>query len=332
MDMTSDQSPSTPKDWAEAQPLLRPVLRPQSYANQLVNSGAQPWVRPVFPFINEMVVVDLPTVRAMVTPAETDAWGVSADQAFAAARENLSARQQAVAPGETVVLKDADGASYVDSMILAAGWLGSLSAPDGPRPLVFFPGDGALLLGTDDPVGAAALFEAAEQMYLEADQPVSPQGYTIVGSVIAPFDQAGPHPSRGLALRARTLLAAREYGHQTEFLREHYAREQFPQYVGDAQIIATPWGQRTTTTWGEGPSWELPQTDYVTFLVGDQPSGDFTVPFPAVVDAVGILPVAGINPVRYRADAWPTSEMLAALKAHAIDLSARDGGAPPPNQ
>ncbi|MGV0161791.1 hypothetical protein ACRU3B_20385 [Mycobacterium colombiense] len=322
MTMATDQPPTPPMNWAEAQPLLRPVLRPQSYVNGLVNTGAQPWVRPVFPFISEMVVVDLPTVRAVVSPAETNAWGITGDQAFAVARDNLSARQQAFAPGEKFLLKDADGGTYVDSMILAAGWLGSLAATGGHRPLVFFPGDGVLLLGTDAPDDAEDLFEAAEQMYLDADQPISPQGYTIVGNVIAPFDQAGPHPLRGLALRARTLLATREYNHQAEFLREHYERELFPQYVGEAQMIETAWGRRTNAVWGQGIPWELPQTDYVTFVAGD-PSNvtdKFTVPFPTVVDAVGILPVAGINPVRYRAEEWPAAELLATLKAHAIAI------------
>lgn len=320
--MASDQSSTPPLNWADAQPLLRPILRPQSYVNRLVNDGAQPWVRAVFPHINEMVVVDLPTVRAMVTPAETGAWGVTGDQTFAVARENLSARQQTLSPGEKYLLKDADGESYVDSMILAGGWLGSLAVAGGPRPLAFFPGDGALVLGTDAPDQVAELFEAAEQLYLEAEQPISPQGYTIAGPIIVPFDQAGPHPLRGVGLAARSLLTAREYQHQTEYLREHYERQLFPQYVGEAQLIDTPWGRRTTTAWGEGPSWELPQTDYVTFLVGDPShvTDKFTVPFPTVVDAVGILPVSGITPARYRANEWPQPEILATLKAHAIDL------------
>lgn len=320
--MATQQPPTAPEDWAEAQPLLRPVLRPQSYVNQLVNAGAQPWVRPVFPFINEMVVVDLPTVRTMVTPAETGAWGITGDQAFAVARQNLSARQQTFAPGEKLMLKDADGGTYIDSMILATGWLGSLAVAAGPRPLVFFPGDGVLLLGTDAPDNAADLFEVAEQLYLDAEQPISPQGYTIESTIIAPFDQAGPHPLRELALRARTLLATTEYRQQTEFLREHYERELFPQYVGDAQMIETAWGRRTTAAWGQGIPWELPQTDYVTFLVGDPSnvSDKFTVPFATVVDVVGILPVAGINPVRYRANEWPTPAQLTTLMAHAVDL------------
>jgi hypothetical protein len=320
--MPTDEPPAPPTEWAEVQPLLRPVLRPQSYINQLVNDGAQPWVRPVFPFINELVVVDLPTVRSLVTPAETNAWNITGDQAFAVARKNLSARQQALDPGEKFLMKDADGGTYVDSMILATGWLGSLAVAGGPRPLVFFPGDGVLLLGTDAPDQAAELFEVAEQLYLHAEQPVSPQGYTIHGSVIGPVDQAGPHPVRDLALRARTLLTTTEYRHQTEFLRQHYERERFPQYVADAQVIETPWGQRSTAVWGQGGSCELPQTDYVTFLVGDPSdvTDKFTVPFPTVVDALGILAVAGINPVRYRADEWPTSELLATLTAHAVDL------------
>ncbi len=322
MDMATDQLPTAPMDWADAQPLLRPVLRPQSYVNHLVNAGAQPWVRPVFPFINEMVVVDLPTVRAMVTPVETSAWGITGDQAFATARENLSARQQTFEPGEKFLLKDADGGTYVDSMILATGWLDSLAVAGGPRPLVFFPGDGVLLLGTDAPEDAADLFAAAEQLYLDADQPISPQGYTIAGTIIAPFDQAGPHPLRALALRARTLLATKEYSHQTGFLREHYERELFPHSVGDAQMIETAWGPRTTAVWSQSVSSELPQTDYVTFLIGDpaEASNKFTVPFAVVVDAVGILPVAAINPVRYRAGEWPSPELLATLKAHAIGL------------
>lgn len=322
MNMAIDQPATAPMNWAEAQPLLRPVLRPQSYVNHLVNNGAQPWVRPVFPFVNEMVVVDLPTVRAMVTQGETDAWGITGEQAFAVARENLSARQQPFTPGEKFLLKDADGDTYIDSMILAAGWLGSLSVVDGPRPLAFFPGDGALVLGTDAPDEAPELFEVAEQMYRDAEQPVSPQGYTIEGSTIVPFDQAGPHPLRDLGLRARTLLAANEYHQQTEFLREHYERELFPQYIGEAQVIETAWGRRTTAMWAEGLPWELPHTDYVTFLVGDPSnvSDTFTVPFPTVIDVVGILAVSGINPVRYRANEWPMPEILATLKAHAVDL------------
>lgn len=322
VDIPTDEPAEPPMEWAEAQPLLRPVLRPQSYVNHLVNNEAQPWVRQVLPFISELVVVDLPDARAMVTPQETNAWGISGEQAFTVARENLTAHQQTFTPGEKFMLQDADGSSYIDSMILATGWLGSLSVPGGPRPLVFFPGDGASILGTDAPDVAPGLFEVAEQMYLEASVPISPQGYTFEGSTIVPFDQAGPHVLRQLGLRARTILAANEYRQQTDFLREHYERELFPQYVGAAQVVETSWGLRTTAVWGQGIPWELPHTDYVTFVAGDPANvtDTFSVPFATVVDLVGILPVVGLNPVRYRATEWPTPDALSALKEHAVDL------------
>lgn len=112
----------------------------------------RPWVRQVWPFVNELVAVDLSDAWAMLTPAET-AWGVTGVEIFAVARENRSRRQLTLTPGETMRLQDGDGGSYVDSMILATGWPASLWAPDGPRPLVFFPGDGALLVGTDGALG-----------------------------------------------------------------------------------------------------------------------------------------------------------------------------------
>lgn len=311
-----------PADWADAQPLLRPVLRPQSYVNSLTSGGAQPWSRTIWPLVNEMVVVDLPDARATVTLRETDRWGISAEQAFAAARANLAARRATLTPGESVMLNDADGSTYVDSMILVDGFLTSPSAPDAPRPLVFFPGDGMLLVCTDSPDTAPQFFDAAENMYLEADRPISPQGYTVAGGTIVACDQAGPHPLRGLALRARALLTSQEYEAQTELLRAKYESELLPQYVGSAQVIQTPWGPRTTAVWGEGIPWELPQTDYLTFAAGDPSavSDSFTVPFSTVLDLVGIAPIAGLTPARYRADAWPAPELVMALKAHAIDL------------
>jgi hypothetical protein len=301
------------------------VLRPRSYVNGLITKQERPWFRELWPFVNELVAVDLPEKRLIVTQLETDAWGVTGEQVFAVARENISARGEelALTPGETFILHDADGGSYADSMIVANGWLSRLSIPDGPRPLVFFPGDGTLMVGTDAPDVAPAMFEGAEEMYLEAERCISPQGYTIEGGTVVPFDQAGPHALRSLALRARTLLASTEYNAQTEFLRDHYENELLPQYVGAAMVIQTPWGPRTTAVWGEGIPWELPQTDYVTLFTADR-SDSFAVPFPILADAVGILPIPGLTPVRYRANEFPTPELLAALRPHAVELLSGD--------
>lgn len=309
-----------PVDWSQARPLLRPVLRPQSYVTATTRRDDPIWARQLWPLVSELVVVDLPDRRVVVTVAATERWGVTGLEAFAAARENLAGWLPEVTPGQKVMLRDADGGTYVDALIVVDGWLSSLAVPGQGRPLVFMPGDGVLLVGTDDPADAPGLFEAAERMYLDADRFMSPQGYTIGDGTIVPLDQAGPHPMRHLALRARAVQAAREYGSQTDFLQDHYEREMIPQYVGRVGTVETPWGVRTVSVWGKGAEWDLPETDYI--MIGSEPDGSdlFTVPFGVLVDAVGLRPLPGPVPTRYRTPPFPSAETLAALRAHAVDL------------
>lgn len=310
-----------PESWSEARPLLRPVLRPHNYVTATFDHADPAWYRTVWPLVSEFVVVDLPDRRVTVTTSATDRWGVTAPEAFAAARENLSARVPEVPPGKTVMLKDADGGTYVDSLLVADGFMNSLSVPGQARPLVFMPGDGILLVGTDDPDAAPGLFESAEQMYLDADMHISPQGYTIADGLIVPFDESGPHPMRHLALRARALQTKREYDYQTDYLRDYYEREMIPQYVGQAGVVDMPWGPRTCSVWGKGAEWDLPETDYV--IIGTNPDEKdlFTVPFAVLVDVLGMMPLSGIAGLRrYRTPPFPSPEVLAVLRAHAVEM------------
>ncbi|MGK8468433.1 hypothetical protein [Nocardia cyriacigeorgica] len=82
-----------PQSWAEARPLLRPVLRPVTYRGT-VPAADQPLGRTVLPFVDELVAVDLPDRRTIVNDDHRAAWGVSADELFEAALANLSAMAQ----------------------------------------------------------------------------------------------------------------------------------------------------------------------------------------------------------------------------------------------
>ncbi|WKG02337.1 hypothetical protein [Mycolicibacterium sp. HK-90] len=309
-----------PVDWSQARPLLRPVLRPQSYVTATTQRDDPIWARQLWPLVSELAVVDLPDRRVVVTVAATERWGVTGLDAFAAARENLAARSPEVTPGQKVMLRDADGGTYVDALIVVDGWLSSLAVPGQGQPLVFMPGDGALLVGTDDPADAPGLFEAAERMYLDADRFISPQAYTIGDGTIVPLDLAGPHPMRHLALRARAVQATREYGSQTDFLQDHYEREMIPQYVGRVGAVETPWGVRTLSVWGKGAEWDLPETDYIMIGTNQDGSDLFTIPFGVLVDAIGLRPLPGPVPARYRTPPFPSVEILTELRAHAVDL------------
>ena len=308
-----------PVSWPEAQPLLRSVLRPASYTAAVTADVNRPWIRPLWPFVHELAVVDTGDARAVVTQRDTDNWGVGGERMFAVARSNIAARYPPQPQQERVGHLRGDGHSYCDSAALVPGWLSSFATDSGPRPLVFFPGDEVLLVCTDDPAVAPEFFAAAERLYRQAVVPVSPQGYTIAGDTIVPLDRAGPAPVRSLAVRARSVLADGEYLAQTERLQRFFAEGVLDAQAGSVQLIETPRGSCTMTVWGEESSWLLPETDYVTFLSAAR-SDYFTVPFPVVADVVGLVPDPGLVPARYAVAGWPADDVMAVLREHSVPL------------
>lgn len=312
-----------PSSWAEAQPLLRSVLRPTSFTAAVTAGADRPWIRPLWPFVHELAVVDTGDARAVVTRADTARWGVPGEQMFAVARANIAARYPPQPQQQRVGHLRGDGHSYCDSAVLVPGWLSSFAADSGEsRPLVFFPGDEVLLVCTDEPDVATAFFAAAERIYRQAAVPISPQGYTIVGENIVGYDVAGAaasRPLRPLAVRARSVLAETEYLAQTDRLRRYFAEQGIDTAVGTVQMIETPRGSCTMTVWPQGTRQLLPVADYVTLLPAGH-TDHVTVPFPVLADVLGLVPDRELLPRRYPAPAWPSTEELAVLRAHAVTL------------
>ena len=152
-------------------------------------------------------------------------------------------------------------------------------------------------------------------MYCESDRHVSPEAFTVHGGLVVPFDKAGPHPLRDLALRARTCATVRQYGEQAAFLKQLYQVELIDVFVAETMNFDAGHGKRTGAVWGEGITTDLPEVDYICF-VNNQTR--FIVPFPVVVDVVGIQPFAGYFPPRYRVSGWPGPKLMDALRFHAL--------------
>lgn len=311
--------PDVPQTWDEARPLLRSILRPATYASLLKPGDAIPWRLPATNFLHELVAIDLPDVRLIVTVDNTTMWGVTDTDIFAAGRENVATMHPLSAnqPGAGGVFFDAGQSAYIASAILTPGWLASFAQPDGPRPLAFIPNEDTLIIGYDDPHEASGLYDMAEKMYLESERNVSPEGFTVCAGLVMPFDKTGPHPLRRRAIQARTCAAVRQYSEQAEFLKQLYEDELIEAFVASTEVLDTGHGMGSAAIWGEGVIYDLPEVDYLFFINND---GHFAVPFSVVVDLTGIQPTAGFFPPRYRVTGWPEPDVMAALRIHAVTL------------
>ncbi|WP_292981764.1 hypothetical protein [Mycobacterium sp.] len=309
--------PGVPQNWADVRPLLRSILRPATYRSFAKPGDPLAWRIPLTAFLHELVAIDLPEMRLIVTMDITDQWGVSGTDLFIAGRENIAGLHPpgSFEPGTEGVLVDADQSSYITSAILTPGWLAALARPDGPRPVAFVPTEDTLILGND---GNAQLFDTAEQMYYQSDRGVSPEAFTVgADRNLAPFLDSGPHSLRRRAIQARTTGAVRQYGEQAQFLTELYDEQTIEGYVAATDVVDTGHGMRSAAVWGEGVLHELPEVDYLFFINDD---GHFAVPFSVVVDLVGIRPTPGYFPPRYRVTDWPEPSVISALRAHAVTL------------
>ncbi len=221
------------------------------------------------------------------------------------------------------------GDHYVGSWLLVPGWLASYGGGE-QRPVAFIPDNDTLLLVPDDAEVLAEVFDMVEEQYGQAARQISPQGYTVdEAGMVVPLDHLAAHPARALALRARSGLAVTEYSIQTAFLHEEFEDSLEPVpgvgplYAGAVLFQPTESGPVTVTIWGEDVEYLLPQADYVHFVRMDEDGEvdvDCTVPFDAVVEIVGLVPLPGLNPPRFEARRWPDEATLARLRERAVEL------------
>ncbi|MFI5938571.1 hypothetical protein [Actinoplanes sp. NPDC051494] len=273
------RAPGLPANWAEARPLLRPVLRGVTTTSDV----SAPLCRPAFPLLAEFVVVDQPDTMTYVNAAH--GWGVTDAEVFAAARDNLSgATLMGVAAEPVVVQFVDDGDAYWTSHLLLDGWLAALAGQVGGRPVAFAPERGLLLVTADDSAHLSGLFARAEAVYLASPRSITPMAYVSdeSGRTI-PYDAKPGSPYDICVRRAKAVLAVREYARQAVHLPLA------------AELLITEDG-RTRALWpADGPAL-LPEADEVQFGAEIRSWAELT----------GTLIPQNLSPERWRAEAWPT--------------------------
>lgn len=315
--------------WESVRPRLRPVLRPVTFGQVGVAGMVPPISRPALPYLCEFVVVDTPESMAYVVPGRLEAWGVTADEVFAAARANLESIARASRgwpEGERrALIRMVDtGDAYFTSLLLAPGWLAEASERCGAPVVAFAPDSNTLVLCDVQPGALARVYALIEEEYGEAVRSLSPVGYVAdaVGNVV-PYAPAEDDPDRAAACRAEMLLATTEYGAQAQWLGKEYDQAGIEVYVGPLLAASRPDAAPITiATWTDGITSLLPRTQYISFVSGGRtPSGSGNsplVPWHAVAEVIDLRPEPLLSPVRYRVGGWPPPDVLAGLLDQAI--------------
>jgi len=318
---TTMSSMDWPVDWNHALPRLRPVLKPSTYT--LGSPSALLLSRRVFPLIDELVVVDMPAHRTVVSLATTEKWGIDPATVFAAARSNLAALTQHADPTkgravQRLVDDRPHDTRYFTSWLLDPGWLASPRGRFGCPPVAFAPDvDTIVVVPSDDPALLGEHFRRAEERYVHTSRALSPQAYTVdENDTVVTFDQIHPEDVGGA--RARCIHITGEYAAQGSWLTRQYELDGIRSEVGKVTVKATPFGPRTVTIWADNTDATMPLTDLVAFC--QEGAHPFFVQFADVEALTGLTPVGDLDPARFRVRAWPPSTVMDQLRARAVPV------------
>jgi hypothetical protein len=314
-------APRSEDGWDDVRNRLRPVLRPQTFGQAGPPGMQPPLSRPALPFLHELVVVDHPEAMAYVTAGRLSDWDVSADEVFAAARENLAgiARRSLDGPweadgGSAMITMIDDGDAYFTSLLLAPGWLAGVGERVGGPLLAFAPDNHTLVLCAP-PEHVDPLYDLVEKHYQGATRSVSPVGY-VAGpdDRLMPYAPPPGHPHEIACRRAEAVLAASEYGAQTAWLTAQYAEGGLDVHVGELLAVAPPQGPaETIATWADGVTTLLPAARSIAFVRDGGVA--LRVPWPAVAAEVDLEPEPLLAPARYRVEGWPPPEVMDRLRS-----------------
>jgi len=309
--------------WTDVLTMLRPALRRSGYGRSPADISLPAAVsRPALPFLREFVAVDLPDRINFVTARTIAKWGVTVDEVFAAARENLANRARwdagASRTGATVTLTD-DGSAFIAAKLLLQGWLARHAPQVGGAPVVVIPARDTMVLAARSEDDLPRLLELAEADYRASPRPLSTMAYTVDDhGFVVPLAVERDSAAWPAVHRGQTILAADEYNAQCDFLSACHEAAGIETHVGPLYVRESD--DRAITSmaaWAPGePTW-LPVADYVA-VTGER-GAHLAVPWERFIDLVGPTPVPDLDPVRYAVND-ADSGICSRLRAAAIKL------------
>jgi hypothetical protein len=336
--------PSIPSDFATLKPSLMPVIRDaasfsiERLINRKNGKDAAPCVPPFGG--GDMWTVDgmgeliKPLARGLVVGLAYDAertitsiyrdhfeeWGVSLEEAFKAAKDNLWERTDPNRfAGRNGVYWGEWADSYDSSRILLTELIYRLSI-DGD-PIAFVPSrDQFVVTGSNNSAGLASILESGIENHFNQGHPLSPDLYVLVDGnwkVYVPEDKS----LREMWMKIRRRRDAIDYAEQQKLLNEIHEIEDIDIFVASYKIYERKDGfAYSACVWTSGIDSSLPRSENIAFMADVENPDYFVVPWEAAESVVGNLLELepDLAPARYRARQFPSDEQLAKLRPLAI--------------
>ncbi|TVQ87235.1 MAG: hypothetical protein EA397_18120 [Deltaproteobacteria bacterium] len=260
-----------PKTWSEAAEAVIPLLRPPtSPANAwlvgLDKREAQLLRRPLAPFLDVVIALDLPELRLFVNRGHLEAWRVPEAEVFAAALHNLPPPKD-LSPWPEAdgvwALEEPDG--QASARLALPGWLRALSDKMRGQPVAVAPDARTLWVsGTEAGLPLQRMIERAWERYHSAGTPVSPTPLTLgPRGALEPWRPGPGQPLVHKIDAAARFQAGAEYRNQQAPLEAWLLDHDQPTYLASYHLLRHQGGRVASfACWPDGPTL-LPEVDLV---------------------------------------------------------------------
>ena len=336
---------SIPSDFASVKPSLLPVIRDaasfsiERLMNRKNGRDAAPRLLPfgggdtltvdsgigelTKPLAGELVVglaYDTERTITSIYRDHFDKWGVSLDEAFKAAKENLWEKTDPNRfAGKDGIYWGEWADSYDSSRILLTELIYRLSV-DGD-PVAFVPNrDQLWVTGTNNSAGLAAILKNGMENHFKHGHSLSPDLYVLVDGtwkVHVPEDKS----LRELWMKIKRQRDAIDYGQQQKLLNEIHEKEGIDIFVASYKIYERKDGLTySACVWTNEIDSSLPRSENIAFMADVENPDYFVVPWETATSVIGNLleREPDLLPARYRARQFPSQEQLAKLRPLAL--------------
>jgi hypothetical protein len=317
--------PEIPSEFSAVKPSLMPAIRDAAYFSiiQMLqrrdgkdDRGLEVATKPLVSGLMISLAYDTERSITSINQNQFDKWGVSLEEAFAAAKDNLWERTDpGKMAGQGGVYWSQWGDSYDSSRILLPELIYRL-AVDGD-PIAFVPNRNELwVTGANNSAGLAAILKDGTKTHFERGHPLSPDLYRLVDSRWEPYVPVD-RTLRDLWMAMKRRRDAIDYAQQQELLNTIHSKEGLDLFVASYNILERKGGSASSVcVWSNGIDSSLPQAESIAFMVDPEGGDHFVVAWEVAAAVVGDLmeKEAEFFPLRYRVREFPNAEQVAKLR------------------